>query len=87
MAQHLGHQVEEVDIPIDELARDIEKGDCSEVFACGTAVIVASVESLRDGEKVYSLRGHSSIARKLQEHLLKLQQGIIEDPFGWREKV
>ena len=87
LAPHLGHKVEEVDIPIDGLIKDIQSGDCSEMFACGTAVILASIASLQDGESQYSLRGHSAVARKLQEHLLKLQQGMEEDPFGWREKV
>ena len=88
LSHHLGHPVEEVELSIDDLIDDIQRGNCTEMFACGTAVILISIESLRDGERAYSLQNKTPVvARKLRDYLLKLQQGIVEDPFGWRVNV
>ena len=88
LARHLGYQVEEAVLSIDELLEDIRQGSCTEMFACGTAVILASIESLQDGEESYSLKNKKmAVACHLREYLLKLQQGAMEDPFGWREQV
>ena len=88
LAEHLGYNVEETELPVDSLLEDIQDGACTEMFACGTAVIVASIESLRDGEEVHTLANKERVvAHKLREHLLKLQQGMVDDPFGWRKKI
>ena len=88
LSRHLGYKTEEVEMSADELAVDIREGTCTEMFACGTAVIVAPIQSLRDGEETHSLKSQSfSVAHRLRESLLKLQQGAAEDPFGWRVPV
>ena len=88
LSGHLGYRVEEVELSVDTLLEDIKSGACSEMFACGTAVILVSIESLRDGSDVHTLANkETKLAGQLREHLLKLQQGMIEDPFGWRVAV
>ena len=88
LAEHLGYKVEESALPIDGLLEDVRSGACTEIFACGTAVILISIESLRDGTDLHALKSKETpVSKKLREHLLKLQQGALEDPFGWRERV
>ena len=41
LSRHLGYRVEEVEMPVDDLLGDIDRGTCTEMFACGTAVILA----------------------------------------------
>lgn len=76
-------------IHIEEVFQGLEKGDCSEVFGCGTAAVVAAVSELvdfEDGkEKVYRVGDgrEGPIAKKLRETLTGIQFGTIPDTHGW----
>ena len=88
LAKHLGHLVTEERMSVDSLIEDIQKGKCTELFACGTAVAVTPIRSLADRGKIYSLKQvKDSLSDKLRKGLLELQQGIGDDPFRWRKAV
>ena len=84
IAESVGMKVVERTMPIAELLSDIKSGTCTEMFACGTAAIVCPVSHIgeADGEKI-PLRGTGEVASKLRAKLLGIQEGRVEDAFGW----
>lgn len=89
LGKKLGYEVEEKNILIDELLKDIKEGKCTECFACGTAVIITPVDSLglRSGEKVSLKFAQGPVSNHLRESLLAIQEGRSEDHFNWRIQV
>lgn len=83
-----GMTVVERAMPIAELLAQIERGECSEVFACGTAAIVAPVSGLIDADgREYRPRVADGQARILREQLLSIQERRAPDPYGWTTDV
>jgi branched-chain amino acid aminotransferase len=84
LARHQGYQVHERKMDIDELLAQIESGDCSEIFACGTAAIVMPISALADTDNRLS-KPHqvNLIAARLRSDLLAIQERRAPDPFGW----
>jgi branched-chain amino acid aminotransferase len=64
-------------------------GDLTEVFACGTAAVIAPVGTVRGvrDEWVIGDGGPGPITLRLREHLLGIQYGLRPDPFDWMHKV
>jgi branched-chain amino acid aminotransferase len=88
LARHLGRTVIERPIAIDELLQQIGTGACSEVFACGTAAIVAPIGALGDADgRDHAPRHVDVVARELREALLAIQERRAPDPFGWTRDV
>lgn len=89
LAQHLGYQVEETTMDIDELLGDIKSGACSECFACGTAVIITPISLLgtRDGEHFKLEHEQGPVSMRIRTELLNIQEGRGDDPFQWRQSV
>jgi branched-chain amino acid aminotransferase len=84
LARHLGYQVHERLMEIDELLEQIRSGRCSEVFACGTAAIVMPIAALADADQQeYRPKHLNTVAQQLRESLLAIQERRAEDPFGW----
>ena len=81
-------EVKECTIKIKELLDSIATGECTEAFACGTAVLVTPLASLTDGEKTYTFQhAFGPITRSLRTHLLDIQEGRKEGPSDWVYKV
>jgi branched-chain amino acid aminotransferase len=88
LARSLGYQVHERRMAIDELLRGIQSGQCSEVFACGTAAIVSPIAVLADSDgHEYKPRQTNEVAKRLRESLLAIQERRAPDPFGWTREV
>ncbi len=88
LAGHLGYVVKERTMAIDDLLAQIVSGECSEVFACGTAAIVAPIRVLGDVDgREYALREIGVVAGRLREELLAIQERRAPDPFGWTRDV
>jgi branched-chain amino acid aminotransferase len=88
LARHLGYVVHERPIEIDELLRQIVEGQCTEVFACGTAAILSPIGLLTDrDQRDYVPRSIDEVAAKLREALLAIQERRAPDPFGWTREV
>lgn len=85
LAKDDGMVVHEQALDIDELLSSISAGRCTELFACGTAAIVAPIAVIADkNNKVYALPAvDNSIARRLRKRLLDIQEGRADDKFGW----
>lgn len=88
LSRSLGLEAHERRMPIDDLLRGIQSGECSEVFACGTAAIVAPIAVLADSDgHEYKPREVDVVARRLREALLAIQERRAPDPFGWTREV
>jgi branched-chain amino acid aminotransferase len=89
LAPTLGFTVEERDILFDELCDRIKDGKVTEAFACGTAAVVAGIESLQleNGEEIKLASAPGPVATRLYDTLTGIQYGRIADPFDWVVKV
>lgn len=88
LARHLGITVHERNMVLDELLTQIANGECSEVFACGTAAILSPIGLLsdRNGREYIPVRV-DSVAARLREALLAIQERRAPDLFGWTREV
>lgn len=82
LAKQLGMKVEVRPVPVEELATFEEAG------ACGTAAVISPIGKVADVDKgiTYSFGDGVSpgpVSRKLYETLLGIQNGDLEDSFGW----
>jgi branched-chain amino acid aminotransferase len=88
LARHRGYAVHERPLPIDALLQQIRTGECTELFACGTAAIVNSIEVLADTDGTeYAPRSPEPLAPRLREALLSIQERRAPDPFHWVHEV
>ena len=88
LAKSLGYKTHERRISLDELLEGIESGRCGEMFACGTAAIVAPIALLVEGDgREYKLRQTDGVAKHLRESLLAIQERRAPDPFGWTREL
>lgn len=90
MAPSLGYTVEECDIPLDALLKQVKAGTVTEAFATGTAAAVAGIGSLllESGEEVtIGSGGCGAITTNLHQRLTGIQYGAQPDPFGWVTKT
>jgi len=88
LARHLGYAVHERGMALDDLLAQIVSGECSELFACGTAAIVSPIGLLVDRDRREYVPGHvDSVAAQLREALLAIQERRAPDPFGWTRAV
>ncbi|WP_019629226.1 branched-chain amino acid aminotransferase [Actinomadura atramentaria] len=84
LARSAGHAVEERPFSLREWASGAASGRLREVFATGTAAVVAPVERLR-GRDGLDLRtpGPGPVTRRLREELTAIQFGRTPDTRGW----
>jgi len=88
LARDAGWQVVERTMPIAELIDQIGRGECSEVFACGTAAIVAPVSAVVEADgREYRPAVQDDRARVLRDKLLAIQERRAPDPYGWTTEV
>ena len=87
LGRHLGYRVHERPMAVDELLAQIRSGECSEVFACGTAAILSPIGLLADRDREYVPGRIDVVAAQLRESLLAIQERCAADPFGWTREV
>ena len=88
LCPHMGYTVVERRMALDELLAQVENGECSEIFACGTAATVGPIGALVDRtSREYVPRRVDVVAAKLREALLAIQERRAPDPFGWTRDV
>jgi branched-chain amino acid aminotransferase len=89
LAPQLGLAVEEGRISVDEWQKAAQDGSLSEVFACGTAAVIAPVGHVKSaqGEWANGDGTPGEVTLRLRAALLDLQYGRAADPFGWMHPV
>ncbi len=85
LGRHLGYQVTEEMVDVNDLLADIQSGKISEVFGCGTAAVIAPVGKFgyRDEEYIVNNYEVGPVAKHLYQQLTDIQYGRILDPFDW----
>jgi len=88
LARDRGYRVIEREMALDELLGQMASGACSELFACGTAAIVAPIGALAEPDgREYAPRVVDGVAAELREALLAIQERRAPDPYGWTRTV
>ncbi len=83
LAPTLGLKVHERKIALQELLGAIQKGHCTEAFACGTASIVGPIAYFGlSQDELYPLP-EKTLTMKLREKLLGIQEARMADEFQW----
>ena len=89
VAKDLGYKTEEGMINIDQWRDGVASGEITEIFACGTAAVIAPVGIAKSaaGTWVTGDGAPGEITMQIRNHLLGIQHGTIEDKHGWMRKV
>ena len=88
LARYRGYRVQERPMLIGELLHMIATGECSEVFACGTAAIVSPIAVLADEKGTEYVPQHiDGVAAELREALLAIQERRAPDLFRWTRTI
>jgi len=82
LARDRGHAVEERPVSLREWREGVSSGDIVEVFACGTAAVVAPIGTLK-GRDFTDVQPAGTLALSLREQLTDIQYGRAEDRHGW----
>lgn len=82
-------KVVEREISIDELYEWSEKGLLEEAFGTGTAAVISPVGELNWNDKPLIINGGQTgeLSKKLYDTLTGIQNGFVEDPYGWSVKI
>ena len=85
LAEHLGYEVEERRISIQEVVDSAKNGSLTEVFGAGTAVVISPVGEIKYKENVLTIGDGNTgkITEELYSAYTSIQSGSKEDPFGW----
>jgi branched-chain amino acid aminotransferase len=89
LAPELGFEVEEGRLSVDEWQSRVSDGALTEVFACGTAAVIAPVGHVksRQGEWTMGDGQPGRVTLALRAALLDLQYGRAADAHGWMRRV
>ncbi|MGI8536170.1 MAG: branched-chain amino acid aminotransferase [Mycobacteriales bacterium] len=89
LAPSLGLTVEEGRISVDDWRKGCADGSITEVFACGTAAVIAPVGHAKGRSGTWSVGDGSAgpVTMRLRAALLDLQYGRAADPYGWMRPV
>jgi branched-chain amino acid aminotransferase len=89
LCRELGLPFVERAIHIEEVVNGLQRGDCTEIFGCGTAAVISAVGELVDGDNVLRVGSgdEGPIAKQLRETLQGIQFGTRPDARGWLVKV
>jgi branched-chain amino acid aminotransferase len=81
--------VEERRVSIDEVLGAIKEGRCTEAFVCGTAAVIAPIESFMDKDQtVLTVKEPDGrISMHIRELLINIQAGRTDAPEGWVYRV
>ncbi|MDY5584254.1 MAG: branched-chain amino acid aminotransferase [Arcanobacterium sp.] len=77
-----GIPVSETTIPLKELIADIESGEVTEMFACGTAAVVTAIGRLASEDFDVRLEA-GPVTKQIHDELTSIQLGTREDRFNW----
>jgi branched-chain amino acid aminotransferase len=84
LVRQTGMQAIEREFSVKELTDAIQAGRCKEIFASGTAAIVASVRLLADQTHTYTLPQEGyPVAADIYAQLLDIQEGRAQDTHQW----
>lgn len=85
LGRHLGYDVAEEMVDVNQMIADVKSGRVTEVFGCGTAAVIAPVGKFgfHDQEIIINDNRPGPVAKHLYQQLTDIQFGRAPDPFGW----
>lgn len=84
LSRHMEVETEERRFKVDELIDALKDGRATECFATGTAATIADIEVIGwQDEKFVLPEVRDGLVSKLRNQLVRIQRGMIDDPFGW----
>ena len=89
LARDAGMTVEEAPYDFDSWKADAASGRLREVFACGTAAVVAAIGEIRftGGAQIIGDGSQGPVTSRLREQLTGIQKGTLPDPYGWSHAI
>ena len=88
LAKAQGMTVHEAPYSFEQWQSDAASGKLREVFACGTAAVIAPIGEVRHRGGSFKIgNGQSPVADKLRDQLVGIQRGRREDTRGWLRTV
>jgi branched-chain amino acid aminotransferase len=89
LAPTLGYPVKEERLDINKVLEEIDSGEITEVFGCGTAAAISPVGRLAYKGRDYVVNDNQSgpVAQHLFNELTAIQYGTVEDPFTWIHSI
>jgi branched-chain amino acid aminotransferase len=89
LAGDLGLTLTEQPYSFDQWQADAASGRLREVFACGTAAVVAAVGEVRHASGTFTIANgaEGSITQRLKDQLVGLQRGANPDPRAWLRQI
>lgn len=89
LLKHWNVPVVERQLSIDEIVEAHKNGTLEEAFGTGTAAVISPVGDLYyNGHQMIINNGHTGeLTLKLYDTLTSIQQGKVQDPFGWMVEV
>ncbi len=89
MAGHLGIEVVEERIDVNELIAKVQAGTEIEVFSSGTAAVISPIKSFKEADGTEIIIGNKpgEITSMLRQKLVDIQEGRAADIFGWMQSV
>ena len=89
LASHMGMEVEERRLTVEEVFEASENGELEEAFGSGTAAVVSPVGRLAWNDKEITISGGEigACTQKFYDTLTGIQFGDLEDPFDWVLKI
>lgn len=89
LARSQGHAVEERRYSIEDWRADAESGKLREVFACGTAAVIAAVGEVRSTKGNFTIGGSQTgpVTARLRDELVAIQRNQQPGPDGWVHEV
>lgn len=85
LCKEWGYEVEERKISVDELVEAQKSGKLEECFGSGTAAVISPVGTLRYKDDVMQIGDGTTgaLSQKLYDTVTGIQNGTVEDKFGW----
>ncbi|MFV0410859.1 MAG: branched-chain amino acid aminotransferase [Paracoccus sp. (in: a-proteobacteria)] len=89
LARDMGMSLREEPYAIDQWRADLASGRLVEVFACGTAAVVAPIGQLKGADFDVSIGdgGMGPVTARLRKALTDIQFGRAADPHGWVKRL
>lgn len=91
IARDRGMTVEERKITLQEWKDGVANGDITEVFACGTAAVIAPIGNLKSEDfTIPNAAGDGVVGETcmaIREELVGIQTGKVEDRHGWNVRL
>lgn len=88
LAKAQGIAVKEAPYSFEQWQADAASGKLREVFACGTAAVIAPIGEVRHRGGSFTIgNGQSPVAEKLRDQLVGIQRGRVADTHGWLRTI